>query len=444
MPNRVCIVGHATRYPTCHDFPLFFRHTDHGARQLGIGLKYRISTTLRCKPYRNNPTSMLKRFFSQPLALQPDDLPEHVPELERLYQEQVRQKHIHHDPAQFEVLRKLQSLSHNLETECHYQQKPDALKLFTAQPKKSKSLYIHGGVGCGKSMLMDWFFECCAVTRKRRVHFHAFMLEVHEFVHQWRQRNGAEVIPALAKNISTSTQLLCFDEFHVTDIADAMILGRLFSQLFAAGVVIVATSNRHPDDLYAGGLQRELFLPFIRLLQEQADVVELASPRDYRLTHLRALGTTYFYPLGTAATRFIRQSYNELSNFAPLQPGSVDVLGRTVALGAVHGDIALSSFRELCEQPLGPADYLEIACEFSTLIIADIPRLTPEKRNQARRLVTLIDALYEHRVKLICSAEVPAEELYKDSDGAFEYQRTVSRLIAMQTDHYLNSQHLAS
>ncbi len=387
---------------------------------------------------------MLKRFFQQTFPLLPDDSPEHDAKLEHRYLEQVRQKHIRHDPAQIEVLQKLQRLSHNLAAEVHYQQKADAIKLITTQPQKSKSLYIHGGVGCGKSMLMDWFFECCPVAQKRRVHFHAFMLEAHAFFHQWRWQHSGEVIPALAKKLSASIRLLCFDEFHVTDIADAMILGRLFRQLFAAGVVIVATSNRHPDDLYAGGLQRELFLPFIRLLNEQADVVELASPQDYRLTHLRALGTTYYYPLGTAATQFIRQSYDELSNFAPLQPGSVDVLGRKVTLSAVHGDIALSSFDELCEQPLGAADYLEIACEFNTLIIANIPRLTPEKRNQARRLVTLIDALYEHRVKLICSAEVPVGELYRNSDGAFEYQRTVSRLIAMQTDHYLNSRHVTS
>jgi len=387
---------------------------------------------------------MLKRFFQQPLPLLADDIPQRDAKLERLYLEQVKQKHIRHDPAQMEVLRKLQRLSDNLVAEGRYRQKADAIKLLTTQPQTSKSLYIHGGVGCGKSMLMDWFFECCPVEQKRRVHFHAFMLEVHEFIHQWRQRNGGEVIPALAQSISASTRLLCFDEFHVTDIADAMILGRLFSQLFAAGVVIVATSNRHPDDLYQEGLQRELFLPFIRLLQEQADIVELASSQDYRLTHLRALGTTYFYPLGSDATRFIQQSYNELSSFAPLQPGTIEIMGRKVSLRAVHGDIALSSFEELCEQPLGPADYLHIACEFNTLIIADIPRLTPEKHNQARRLMNLIDALYEHKVKLICSAEVPAEELYKDSDGAFEYQRTVSRLIAMQTDHYLNNRHLAN
>ncbi len=387
---------------------------------------------------------MLKRFFQQSLLLLPDDPPEPDAGLERLYLEQVQLNHIRHDPAQMAVLQRLQRLSQNLAVEAHYRQKADPVRLFTTPPARSRSLYIHGGVGCGKSMLMDWFFECCPVAQKRRVHFHAFMLEVHAFIHQWRRQHSAEVIPALAENISSSTRLLCFDEFHVTDIADAMLLGRLFGKLFEAGVVIVATSNRHPDDLYEGGLQRELFLPFIRLLQEQADIIELASQQDYRLTHLRALGTTYYYPLGSGAAAFIRQCYDELSNFAPLQPGSVEVLGRKVPLRAVHGDIALSSFDELCEQPLGAADYLEIACEFSTLIIAGTPRLTPEKRNQARRLVTLIDALYEHRVKLICSAEVPAEELFRDSDGAFEYQRAVSRLIAMQTDQYLNSRHLAS
>jgi cell division protein ZapE len=220
-----------------------------------------------------------------------------------------------------------------------------------------------------------------------------------------------------------------------------MILGRLFSKLFASGVTVVITSNRHPDDLYLGGLQREQFLIFTKLLQRESQIIELVAKEDYRLMHLHALEATYYFPLDAHANEFILQSYNEFTNFAAMQPGVIQVLGRKVTLSAVHGDIALTSFDELCVQPLGSADYLEIAREFGTLIMAEIPKLTSEKRNEAKRFMTLIDALYEHKVKLICTAEVPAQELYTEGDGSFEFRRTVSRLIEMQSESYLQSKH---
>ncbi|MGZ8162836.1 MAG: cell division protein ZapE, partial [Methylobacter sp.] len=229
--------------------------------------------------------------------------------------------------------------------------------------------------------------------------------------------------------------------FHVTDIADAMILGRLFSKLFDLDTTVVITSNRHPNDLYQGGLQRELFLPFVKLLQETSEIIELAAKEDYRFSRLQALETTYYFPLDENAGEFVQQSYNKFTNFAPLQPGVLKVWGREIILAAVHGDVVLTSFDELCAQPLGSADYLEIASEFSTLIMAEIPRLNVEARNEAKRFVTLIDALYEHKVKLICTAAVPAQELYTQGDGAFEFERTVSRLIEMQSEGYLHTEH---
>lgn len=362
--------------------------------------------------------------------------------LEQQYRTLVAQGRIQSEPEQIKALHHLQALLDNLLENAAYQQKSSLRKLIHPKPADCQSLYIFGDVGRGKSMLMDLFYETCPIREKRRVHFHAFMLEVHDFVHQWRKRHNSDAIAALAQHIRASEQLLCFDEFHVTDIADAMILMRLFNRLFDLGIVAVMTSNCHPNELYHDGLQRDLFLPFVRLLQQKAAVIELATDRDYRLSHLHALKTTYYFPLDEQAASFIQQSYNELTNIAPLKPGVVEVLGRKVTLTSVHGNIALSSFEELCLQALGPADYLEIGKQFDILILSGIPKLTNEKCNEAKRFVTLIDALYEHKVKLICTAEVPAQELYTNGEGSFEFERTVSRLIDMQSENYLRIEHI--
>lgn len=381
---------------------------------------------------------MLKRFF---LPITPEQFPDLSGLLEKQYNHQVAQNHIQHDNAQVIALQHLQALLVNILASADYDRKSVAYKLLSPPPEKCQSLYIFGDVGRGKSMLMALFYEACPIEQKRRVHFNMFMLEVHAFIHECRQQNNTDAISALAKKIRASVLVLCFDEFHVTDIADAMILERLFSKLFESGIVVVITSNRHPDDLYLGGLQREQFLIFTRLLQRESKVIELVAKEDYRLMHLHALEATYYFPLDAHACEFVLQSYNEFTNFAAIQAGVIKVLGRKVTLSAVYGDIALTTFDELCVQPLGSADYLEIAREFSTLIMAEIPKLTPDKRNEAKRFMTLIDALYEHKVKLICTAEVPAQELYIEGDGAFEFKRTVSRLIEMQSESYLQSKH---
>jgi cell division protein ZapE len=362
--------------------------------------------------------------------------------LAKQYNNLVAQGHIQYEPAQIKALHHLQTLLDSLLAHVEYQKKSPLQKLFLPKPAHLQSLYIYGNVGRGKSMLMDLFYEACPIREKRRVHFHAFMLEVHAFVHQWRKQHSSDAIAALAQHIRVSERLLCFDEFHVTDIADAMILVRLFRRLFELGIVVVITSNCHPNELYHDGLQRELFLPFVGILQQKAKIIELLADQDYRLSHLHALKTTYYYPLDQQAAEFIRQSYNELTHYAPMQSGTVEVLGRKVALSAVHGNVALTSFDELCMHALGPADYLEIGRRFDIVILADIPKLTIEKCNEAKRFVTLIDALYEHKVKLICTAEVPAQELYTAGEGSFEFERTVSRLIDMQSESYLHIEHI--
>jgi len=350
----------------------------------------------------------------------------------------VALQYLQYDPAQVRVLAHLQALLDKLAAASKNLKKSAGYQFLSRPPEKQcQSLYIFGDVGRGKSMLMALFYDACPLKEKRRVHFNVFMQEVHGFLHEWRQNNASDAISALAKKIRDSALLLCFDEFHVTDIADAMILGRLFSKLFDLGVIVVITSNRHPNELYQGGLQREQFLFFIEVLQEAADVIELVAKEDYRLSYQPAQAKNYYYPLDANTRDIMQQHYNELTQYEVVQPGVLHVLGREVWLSGVHGEIAFSSFNELCTQSLGSADYLEIAKNFNTLIINDIPRLTGEKRNEAKRLVTLIDVLYEHKVKLICSAEVPAKELYIEGDGAFEFRRTASRLIEMQSDAYL-------
>jgi len=310
-----------------------------------------------------------------------------------------------------------------------------------------EGLYLYGGVGRGKSMLMDLFFDGAPVEHKRRVHFHAFMLEVHKRIHKWRaktveDRAAKDPIPPLAERLSAEAWLLCFDEFEVRDVADAMILGRLFSRLFELGVVVVATSNRAPDELYAGGLNRQLFLPFIALMKQKLDVLHLEGAHDYRIDRLKGQ-RTFFTPIDAAAATELDAAFLRLTDQPRGEPGTLAVLGRSVPIREAAKGVARASFAELCEAALGPADYLALAAEFHTLILNDVPRLSPAKRNEARRFVMLIDVLYEHRVKLVASAAAPPDSLYPQGDGSFEFARTVSRLNEMQSADYIAADHKA-
>lgn len=358
-----------------------------------------------------------------------------------------REGSLQHDAAQELAAEKLQSLYHALK---NYQPSMKAAtwreRLGLARRREVEApqgLYIFGPVGRGKSMLMDLFFSSAIVERKRRVHFHAFMLEVHDTLHQWRLQKFQpdDVMAALADKISEEATLLCFDEFHVVNIADAMILGRLFEGLFERGVVVVATSNWAPDDLYKDGLQRDRFLPFIALFKEKLDVLELGAGRDYRLERLKDM-RVYHYPLGELARRQMAESFARLTANAEPKPGHLIVQQRRIEIIRQAAGVAWFSFDDLCARPLGAADYLAIATHFNVVLIDDVPRLSPDRRDLARRFMTLIDALYEHRVTVIIAAEDAVERLYPSGDGAFEFQRTVSRLNEMQSVEYLSKPHL--
>jgi cell division protein ZapE len=299
-----------------------------------------------------------------------------------------------------------------------------------------QGLYLCGPVGRGKTMLMDLFFRAARGVRKRRVHFHAFMLEAHDRIERERRAETQGPIAKVAADIALEAALLCFDEFQIDDIADAMILERLFTALFEAGVVVVATSNRAPGELYPHGLHRERLLPFLALLQHKLDLIELDSGRDYRLA--RMFGKpVYHYPLGEASHRALAESFAELTDGAEGTPATLAVLGRALAVPRAARGVAWFDFAELCERPLAAADYLAIAEHFAAVIIANIPRLGRDERDAARRFNTLVDTLYEARTLLIASAEVPPEGIYIAGDGVFEFRRTVSRLNEMQSAGYI-------
>ena len=311
-----------------------------------------------------------------------------------------------------------------------------------------KGLYVYGEVGRGKTMLMDLFFETSAVVRKRRVHFHEFMADVHERIHVYRQeiKNGEasehDPIQRAAAAIAEETWLLCFDEFHVTDIADAMILGRLFTRLFELGVVMVATSNLAPGELYKDGLNRALFLPFIALLERHCEVVRLEARIDFRLEKLTGV-PTWHVPDDAKADAALDQAWRRLAGGHAGMPQELTVKGHTVRIPKAAMGVARISFDDLCAQPLAASDYLKIAHEFHTVIVDHIPVMDYAQRNEAKRFIILIDTFYDHAVKLLASAQAQPDELYIATEGyeVNEFKRTASRLIEMRSQAYLGLPH---
>lgn len=351
------------------------------------------------------------------------------------------------DPAQEHAAELLELLHDRLKRYHPRRNGLASLLSFKSTGAPPTGLYFCGDVGRGKSMLMDLFFEGAPVKSKRRVHFHDFMQEVHDGIHAARQdsaensaRSDDDPIAQVAATIARDALLLCFDEFQVTDITDAMILGRLFEALFAAGVVVVATSNRPPDALYEGGLNRQLFLPFIETLKERLDILHLDGATDYRLERLKGI-PVYHTPLDDTARADLDAGWARLTDTDHGNPAKLMVKGRTLVVPQTSKGVARFAFVDLCQQPLGAADYLMLAHTYHTILIDEIPRMGPEKRNEARRFITLIDTLYDNTVKLVCSADAPPEELYAQGDGAIDFTRTSSRLVEMQSADYMAKGH---
>lgn len=338
------------------------------------------------------------------------------------------------DPAQAAVVARLDELGRALR---HWRRRRNgfAALLSRAEPAP-KGLYIFGSVGRGKTMLMDLFFETTTYRYKRRAHFHEFMAEVHDRMAEARKSHPGDPIPQVAAAIADRTAVLCFDEMHITDIADAMIVGRLFKSLFESQVVVVTTSNVHPRELYKNGLNRALFLPFIELIQTHMDVEELQAAKDFRLEKL-AGKPLYFTPADDRAKVEMDRLWSELTGGQAGAPLALDVKGRKLRVPLAAMGVARFSFAELCEQPLGTIDYLALAHKFHTILIDGIPVLASAQRDVARRFVNLIDTLYDGRVGLIVSAAAEPDGLYPAGDVHFLFERTVSRLIEMRTETYL-------
>jgi cell division protein ZapE len=366
------------------------------------------------------------------------------------YEKRVAAGELERDPAQENVVARLDRIATELSTLRHASRATPLERLFASRKAvpAPRGLYVHGPVGRGKTMLMDMFFQAVDIERKRRTHFHAFMADAHARIYEWRQKRklgvvrGEDPIAPVAEQIAAEARLLCFDEFAVTDIADAMVLGRLFTRLFELGAVLVATSNVAPARLYEGGLNRALFLPFIALLEQRVEIVELKARADYRLEKLAGV-PTWMTPADAAAKAVLDRAFLSLTGRRRGAPESLSVFGRDLIVPESAENVARFSFPDLCERPLGAADYVAIARRFHTVIIDGVAVLGPEKRNEARRFVWLIDALYDMRVKLLASAAAEPGSLYLGTEGmeAFEFARAVSRLMEMRSQSYLALPH---
>ncbi len=368
-----------------------------------------------------------------------------------LYEGLVALKKIERDPAQQALLARLEAVEQRVATHRSARRVKPSGWLFGSreQPEPVKGLYVYGAVGRGKTMMMDLFFEANPVVRKRRAHFHEFMADVHDRVRVYRQKikDGAiqdeDAIRLTANDIAEESWLLCFDEFHVTDIADAMILGRLFSRLFELGVIVVATSNVAPSELYKDGLNRALFVPFIAMIEKHMEVLRLDSRTDFRLEKLLAGEKVWFVPADDDATAALDQAWRRLVGSSSGVPQELAIRGRRLRVPRAAMGVARFFFHDLCEQPLAATDYLRLAREFHTIIVDRIPVMGFDERNAAKRFIIFIDTLYDNAVKLIASAAAEPDALYKADSGyeAMEFNRTASRLIEMRSEAYLALPH---
>ena len=364
------------------------------------------------------------------------------------YQALVDSGTIEADPAQAEVADALAALERRLSSYKPARKQGLLERLFSEKSEPPQGLYVHGEVGRGKTMLMDLFFGACPVEHKRRAHFHEFMADAHERIHGYRQSIArgeladTDVIALTANAIFDEAWLLCFDEFHVTDIADAMILGRLFAKLFELGTVVVATSNVAPDDLYKGGLNRALFLPFIRQISDHMDVLRLDARTDFRLEKLAGV-KMWLVPPDVDAQAVLDKAWAKLTGNAKCTPRDITIKGRVLHVPCSAHGVARFSFAELCQRPLAASDYLRLAQDYHTIMIDRVPVMDHADRNAAKRFITLIDALYDNTVKLIASAEANPVSLYLAHEGveANEFKRTTSRLIEMGSESYLALPH---
>ena len=347
--------------------------------------------------------------------------------LHERYAQMVAAGRLDRDPVQQEVLPELDRIRAAL-------QQPPPRGLLRRAPEPIPGLYLWGGVGCGKSMLMDMFVDTLTVPA-RRVHFHAFMQEIHAGLHEARQQAVSDALIPVAQRLIDRVRCLAFDEMQITDITDAMIVGRLFQVLFDGGVVVVTTSNRPPEDLYKDGLNRQLFLPFIDLVKDRMVVHEMAGRTDYRQRKL-AGNPAWFTPVDAAARGRIAEIWHGLTDGQGGAPLTLDVHKREVTIPAFRNGVARARFHALCGQPLGAADYLALARAARVLVLEDIPQMGRSNFNEARRFVTLIDALYEAGVRLVCSAAAAPEYLYVEGEGSFEFKRTASRLREMQSESW--------
>lgn len=353
------------------------------------------------------------------------------------YKNRVSLGELHDDAAQRDALAHLERLLLEL---CSPQKSTGILGWFSARkpPAPPRGVYVWGAVGRGKSMLMDLFFAQATLEKKRRMHFHAFMQEVHRRMHDHR-KHGRDPVTTLVQEIAAETRLLCFDELQAPDVTDATLLYRLFDGLVGAGVVLVSTSNRPPAQLYTGGVHAERFQPFTRLLENHMEVITLESPTDYRQMQRRSIEHVYFTPWGTAADHALAEALARLCPQSQAVQETLFVHGRALSFSLYPPGVGVFSFDELCGKPLGAADYLALAKRLDVLVLQGIPKLSVEKRNEARRFITLIDALYEDKVLFLCTAEAEPERLYPTGDGSFEFARTASRLKEMQSQRYVQA-----